>query len=157
MNTISTSCIAINAKRQSGATLFVALIMLVVVTLLGLSVAQVTMLQERMANNYQSDMIAFQNAEARLRQAEADLSNSSPCGNSEDPVEGVIGAGLINNNQAANLGETEKSGLSGEDVQVDAVTEGDINCIFFHVAAIASDVEVDPTSSVLLESVYIRP
>lgn len=56
--------------RQRGVVLAVALIMLVVITLLGVSAMQVTSLEERMAGNMRDRSLAFQAAEAALRDGE---------------------------------------------------------------------------------------
>lgn len=55
---------------QSGAALIVVLFMLVVITLLGLASMRGSIMQERMAANTISRGMAFQAAEAGLRQAE---------------------------------------------------------------------------------------
>jgi type IV pilus assembly protein PilX len=55
---------------QRGVVLVVALIMLVVMTLLALSAAQVTGLDERMASHSRDRDVAFQAAEAALREGE---------------------------------------------------------------------------------------
>lgn len=57
-------------SRQSGAALIVALIMLVVMTLLGVTIARMTTLQERMAGNLRNKSIAFEAAETTLREGE---------------------------------------------------------------------------------------
>lgn len=59
--------------RQSGAVLAIALIFLVVLTLLGITGAQNTVLEERMTGNYRDRQIAFEAAEAALRTAENSL------------------------------------------------------------------------------------
>lgn len=59
--------------RQSGAALLVALIILLVLTLLGLTSSQVGVLQERMAGNVQDSNLAFQRAEETLRDIERRL------------------------------------------------------------------------------------
>ncbi|GAB4357766.1 MAG: pilus assembly protein [Immundisolibacter sp.] len=56
--------------RQRGVVLVVALIMLAVITLLGVSAMQVTSLEERMAGNMRDRSLAFQAAEAALRDGE---------------------------------------------------------------------------------------
>lgn len=58
------------AHHQRGAVLYVALIMLILLALIGIVGMQVTGLQERMAFNYRSINLAFQNAEARTRETE---------------------------------------------------------------------------------------
>ncbi|MEN1939849.1 PilX N-terminal domain-containing pilus assembly protein [Luteimonas sp. MJ174] len=60
-------------KGQSGAVLYVALIMLILLTLIGIVAMQVAGQQERMAANYQAVNLAFQNAEGVARSQEADL------------------------------------------------------------------------------------
>ncbi|MFT5173345.1 MAG: type II secretory pathway pseudopilin PulG [Gammaproteobacteria bacterium] len=56
-------------KHQQGAVLIVSLILLVVLTLLGVSVMNMTQLEERMASNSQEVIQAFQSAETGLSQA----------------------------------------------------------------------------------------
>ncbi len=57
-------------SRQGGVVLAVALIMLVIITLLGVSAMQVTSLEERMAGNARDRNLAFQAGEAALRDGE---------------------------------------------------------------------------------------
>ena len=60
-------------RKQRGIALYVALILLLVLTLLGLVAVQVTTMQERMAGNYRTLNLAFQNAESRVRDSELDI------------------------------------------------------------------------------------
>ena len=62
-------------KREHGASLIVALIFLVIMAMLGITVANVTNLEERMAGNTRDRDLALQSAEAALRDAEVQLSN----------------------------------------------------------------------------------
>lgn len=55
--------------RQHGAVLFVSLVVLVVMTLVGLTAMQGTGLDERMAGNLRDRTLAFEAAEAALREA----------------------------------------------------------------------------------------
>lgn len=64
-------------RRQRGIVLAVALIMLVVITLLGVSAMQVTSLEERMAGNMRDRSLAFQSAEAALRDGERLLAENT--------------------------------------------------------------------------------
>jgi type IV pilus assembly protein PilX len=57
--------------RQRGITLVVVLLLLVIVTLLGLAAMRGTVMQERMSGNAAARAIAFQAAEAVLREAES--------------------------------------------------------------------------------------
>ena len=58
------------AHRERGAALVIALIMLLVLTVLGTATARMTLLQERMTGNTQDRRVAFQAAEAALREGE---------------------------------------------------------------------------------------
>ncbi len=60
-------------SRQRGVVLAIALIMLVILTLLGVSALQVTGLEERMTGNMRDRSLAFQSAEAALREGERQL------------------------------------------------------------------------------------
>ncbi|HSW13321.1 MAG TPA: PilX N-terminal domain-containing pilus assembly protein [Solimonas sp.] len=57
-------------RKQQGAVLVVGLVVLLVLTLLSLSSIRSTSLEERMTNNTQDLQIAFQLAEAALREGE---------------------------------------------------------------------------------------
>jgi len=58
-------------KRQSGVALFISLVLLLILTVLGLSSVQTTSLQERMARNARDTNLAFQAAESAVKDAEA--------------------------------------------------------------------------------------
>jgi type IV pilus assembly protein PilX len=60
-------------KNERGAVLIVSLMILVILTLLGITAMQTTTFQEKMAGNMRSRELAFQAAEAALRQGEAFL------------------------------------------------------------------------------------
>lgn len=61
------------AKRQSGVVMVISLIMLLALTLIGVTSSNVTGLEEKMAANSKDINLAFQAAEAALRDAEASL------------------------------------------------------------------------------------
>jgi len=56
-----------NISKQKGAALFVALILLLVLTIVGLSASQRSQLQEKMAANIHIQNVAFNAAESALR------------------------------------------------------------------------------------------
>lgn len=62
--------LAINRTEQQGSVLIVSLIMLLVMTLIGISGMRTSQLEERMASNMRDHDLAFQAAEAGLRAAE---------------------------------------------------------------------------------------
>ena len=61
-------------QAQTGAALYVALIMLLVLALIGLVGLRVSGMQERMAANFLQTNRAFQNAEGAVRRRERDIS-----------------------------------------------------------------------------------
>jgi type IV pilus assembly protein PilX len=64
-------------KRQTGAVLMVSLLVLILLTLLGLTAIRAGTVQERIAGNTRNLDVAFQAAEAALREAEDRLDNPS--------------------------------------------------------------------------------
>lgn len=64
-------------KEQTGAVLIVSLLILVLLTLLGLTAIQASTVQERIVGNTRNLDVAFQAAEAALREAEDRLDNPS--------------------------------------------------------------------------------
>jgi type IV pilus assembly protein PilX len=64
-------------RKQRGAALVIALILLVVATLIGLASSRDTMLQERMSANSYDRSLAFQRAEAALRFGENRIVNET--------------------------------------------------------------------------------
>lgn len=60
-------------RNQNGATLIVALIFLAILALLGVTMAQTTQLEERMAGNTRDRDLAFQATEAALTWASANM------------------------------------------------------------------------------------
>jgi type IV pilus assembly protein PilX len=65
------------SRQQRGASLIVALAFLLIMAMLGVTVANVTGLQERMAGNTRDRDMALQAAEAALRDAETRLTDST--------------------------------------------------------------------------------
>jgi type IV pilus assembly protein PilX len=65
------------APRERGASLVIALIFLVIMAMLGVTLANVSTLEERMAGNTRDRDLALQAAEAALRDAEARLANAA--------------------------------------------------------------------------------
>jgi type IV pilus assembly protein PilX len=65
-------------KAQSGVVLFVALIMLLLLSLIATVGMQTTTLEEKMAGNMRNQNLVFQAAESALSAAEATLSPVSP-------------------------------------------------------------------------------
>jgi type IV pilus assembly protein PilX len=64
-------------RREHGATLMIALVFLVIMALLGVTVANVTTMEERMAGHTRDRDLALQAAEAALRDAETRLGDAT--------------------------------------------------------------------------------
>ena len=58
------------ARHQRGVALVVALLLLLVITIVGLAAVRSTTMQQKMTSNFQDRQIAFQAAEAALREGE---------------------------------------------------------------------------------------
>jgi type IV pilus assembly protein PilX len=63
-------------KDQSGVVLFVALMLLLILSMIGVTIARMQTVEERMARNENSRQLATQAAEAGLRNAEYQLLNA---------------------------------------------------------------------------------
>jgi type IV pilus assembly protein PilX len=63
-------------RRQQGAALVVGLVIMVVLTVLGITAARMAGLEERMAGNMRDRSLAMQAAELTLRDAERDIMNT---------------------------------------------------------------------------------
>ncbi len=63
-------------KKQSGVVLVISMIMLLLLTLIGVTGTQVTTLEEKMAGNARDQNLAFQAAESALIDAENDIDNT---------------------------------------------------------------------------------
>jgi type IV pilus assembly protein PilX len=59
-----------NFRQQTGSVLIISLIVMLVLTVLGVSGMKSSMLEEKMAGNVRDKQLAFQAAEATLREAE---------------------------------------------------------------------------------------
>lgn len=86
----------INSRQQAGSTLGIALIFLLLLTLIGTAAIQGSSLQERMAGNLRDRDLAFQAAEAALREGERFLQNpvlppfNSPQDGLVQPLDGAL-------------------------------------------------------------------
>ncbi|RFF51633.1 pilus assembly PilX family protein [Xanthomonas campestris] len=67
-------------RRESGISLIVVLLLLLVMTLLGLAVLRGTLLEERMSANMYDRSLAFQVAEGALRDAEKVIQTAAAAG-----------------------------------------------------------------------------
>ncbi len=77
-----------NAPRhhQTGAALIISMILLLVMTLIGVTAMQSTVLEEKMAGNFRDRDVAFQAAEAALRYAEQEILGVNDVAEFSDPL-----------------------------------------------------------------------
>jgi len=116
-------------RSQRGIALVVVLLLLLVVTLLGLAAMRGTVIQERMSGNAVARSIAFQTAEAALREAES-LAASRPampasgCANGlcAMPVDGAASAWEADNFWTSGSG-FRTANVNSDDVAVRYVVE----------------------------------
>jgi len=71
----NTTVMARAAAGQTGSALIVSLLILVVLTLIGVTAVSTSGLEERMAGNSRDEQVAFQSAEVALRDGEAFIDN----------------------------------------------------------------------------------
>ncbi|MDZ4263377.1 MAG: PilX N-terminal domain-containing pilus assembly protein [Pseudomonadota bacterium] len=89
-------------KSQQGVVLIVSLLILLVMTMIGISALSNTSMEERMSNNFQQSMIAFQASESAIAQTIMKGDEVSPSyskvrdtnGISADPLLSALDAGL---------------------------------------------------------------
>ena len=87
-------------QRQSGAALITGLIFLVVLTMIGITAARMSTLEERMSGNMRDRSIAMQAAEMALRDAERDI-HAQGTGPRSPAISGITGFSATCNLDAA--------------------------------------------------------
>ncbi|MGM0517418.1 MAG: pilus assembly PilX family protein [Pseudomonadota bacterium] len=65
--------VAFFPKKQAGSALIIGLLILLIITIIGVTTMQTTTLQEKMAGGLRDQDLAFQAAEAALRDAEQEI------------------------------------------------------------------------------------
>lgn len=153
-------------RRQAGVALYVAMIMLLLLTLIGIAAMQVSSLQQRMATNFNDFALAFQRAEGAMRQGEFELQrsfdegvrrtetycfgNASTWANAIDPasaipatqIRKIVGGSCVGSRP---IDPTEESGIPAP---------GEFD---YQIIAAAADRAADASSVVVIETVYVVP
>lgn len=144
-------------RRQRGAALYVALILLIVLSLLGIAGVRVASMQERMSAAWRANNVAFQNAESRNREREILLSTApnSPVDDAScvpfDPgfwAEDQLGGGEMDGVRVARI---EKCGGGGSEA-MGARPDTENTDIQFQVSAFSTD-QAAPTDTASAEAV----
>jgi len=139
--------VARGVGKESGAVLIVALIMLLLISIVGVSSMQSTSMEERMAGNLYDRHTAFQAAEAALRQGEALFVVSYP------DLSVVSGAITLQVNGQDVTGTYTVEILDSDEVSVEAGTEPDVDRMLVKVVAQSSGLSGE--RPVRLESTYV--
>lgn len=152
-------------QRQRGAALFVGLMLLILLALIGIAGMQTSTLQERMAGNYRTQVLAFQNAETELRRAEREIlrtvnrsqvyvPDAVDCGLS--PAASAASGWTPSTVSAATQFVIEQSSCTpGWSTPEVGLIENDKIDPIYIVAAAATDRPADATAISVLETVYI--
>ena len=82
---IHTHSAPISARRQTGAALITGLIFLVILSIIGVTAARMSSLEERMSGNMRDRLVAMQAAELALRDAERDITRQGTPGDIRNP------------------------------------------------------------------------
>jgi type IV pilus assembly protein PilX len=148
--------------RQRGAVLYVALIMLILLALLGLVGMQVTAMQERMSANYGRVHVAFQNAEALVRQREALIrtslydgsgtfaANEELCSATFDPS---TWASKLTSPNAVYTRRIDKC-FSGSSLKVGTKKNEETGNIY-QITALRGDVDTNPAATAVIDTIFI--
>ena len=148
-------------RRQNGAVLYVALIILILLALLGVAGMQVTGMQERMAANYLRTNLAFQNAEADARSMESTIettlaggetysADQEECSPIFDPLTWADGTSDAKASYTRRLDKcfAASSARVGERQNEET---GNI----YQITGLASDEPTNPSASTVVDTIYI--
>lgn len=166
---------ATSAVQQRGAALFVALMILIVLSLLAVSAGQVTALQERMASAYWTDMRTFESSEAIVRQTERSILAAidgaalpefeDPCASATqefDPARTwttswtppATGYQMVYENISRGVA-SRGSGNQGSNA-AGQIIEGVDTCSKFRVSVVRTDDPVSPKSRSIVQSTFVQ-
>lgn len=149
--------------RERGAALFVALMLLIILSLLAVSASQVVVLQERMSAAYWSDMDIFEVAEANLKLSENNVRQQLQvvCANvpsAENPVDVWATDGLPAGQSAVvsieNLGRDRIAGGVQGSRAAGRRLDG-AQCSHFRVSVANVDDVDSPTTRSILQTTFI--
>lgn len=149
-------------SAQNGSALFTAMMLLIILSLLALSAATVTAMQERMSGSYRAEHRAFEHTEARLRSTERSIATEiDPC-HAANPDPGAAWADATPPEAAQSYrnmtrGDRARAfGWRGSSRAGQPAVVGDIRCAYFEVSAVDFDLPgADATANAITTSVYV--
>lgn len=151
-------------RQQRGVALFVALVILLLLTLLGVSGMQVATMQERMSAGYRTGNMAFQNTEqqlsigeARLRSevrasapVTADVANCAVAFQGRQWAVGELDAGNANGTRVRRIDHC----FGGSSRKMPQRTNENTNQ-YYQITAYSVDRPANPSSRAVVDSVFI--
>lgn len=160
----------VSPRRQRGAVLYVALVMLLLLALLGIAGMQVAGMQEKMASNYRAANRSFQNTEGVVRNTESAVeavtdrkalpsdslisatSIGQNCEDGFDPVE--WGRKQVTSAvPKVNVRQIDQCGGPGGNA-LDLGAANDRTSATFQITAYAADDPANPTSSSVIDTIF---
>jgi len=161
-------------QRQQGAVLYVALIMLIVIALLGVSAMQVATMQEKMSSNYVAAKEAFENTESVVKTAECYLAgrtnrtSTTACNVAATQVEDICETNFDATNWAKGKAMATPAAdsismrsigkcISGQESTAmgrEAERGGETNPVF-QITAYAADDTANPSADASIDTIYM--
>lgn len=156
-------------QSQEGAVLYVALIMLILLALIGVVGMQVTGMQERMAANYRSVNLAFQNAETGARTVEEQIeaalgsgtgtyaADQEVCSPTFDPLswgDGKDAARPVADKNSATYTRRIDRCFAASSRRIGA-KENEQTGNIYEVAVVRSDFDTNPTATAVIDTIFI--
>lgn len=145
------------ASAQRGAVLVVALIMLLLLTIIGLSSMRGTSLQEGMASNLRESSLSYQSAEAALRAGEQQVRDRFASNTLSDLSSGAHG-GFSGMAQTPSYDIVKLANLRTS-TQADDYDEGDIEGVLVRIDGVGSGLAQkdngQPITQTLLRSTFL--
>jgi type IV pilus assembly protein PilX len=146
---------------QRGAVLYVALIILILLTLIGIVGMQVATMQERMSSNYLAANQAFQRAEGGVRDAEVSIAANTAY-DYEDCATPFSAEAWAKNADDAQVNDVRVRNISrctGQCSAAAGADESESLCNWYRITAYSRDQKEAEDSSAFaaVDSIYIKP
>ncbi|MEB2230246.1 pilus assembly PilX family protein [Xanthomonas campestris] len=156
-------------RRQGGAVLYVALIILVLLALIGIAGIQVSGMQEKMASNYRAVNRAFEEAEGTVRNAENSVEKISNRTASSNDTTSLVGSGDIkrvcdDGFDPMQWAQAQASNRAVNVRQIDQCIQGEANIGMgqpvdpaspvFQITGVAADDPDNPSSEAAIDTVF---
>lgn len=152
---------SLGGRRESGAVLYVALIMLILLALIGIAGMRVATMQERMSSNYLAANMAFQEAESRVREREAEITSGGTFDfeNCDVPYDPVAWANNVGDDTVYQVRTRNISICAQKCTAAVGADLSESSCNLYRTTAFSRDrASVDESSSLsAVDTIFIRP